>query len=75
MKKSRLVIGLEPSLTLLILWIAKPHKKTYKLRAVYNIPDDIDLRIPDKVNTSSRPPKGYVTLYLECFKLGVRQPL
>ncbi|KAL9437986.1 hypothetical protein AB3S75_023785 [Citrus x aurantiifolia] len=35
-----------------------------EFRTVYNIPDGIDLRIPGKKDTPSRPPKGYVTLFL-----------
>lgn len=44
----------------------------YKLRNLYCIPNDIHLIIPGKSDVLSRPPKGYVALYLECFKLGVR---
>lgn len=40
-----------------------------RLRKIYNIVDDIDLRILTKSNTLSHPPIGYVTLYLKCFKL------
>lgn len=43
-----------------------------RLREVYNISGDVDIRIPNPKYTLSRPPKGCVTLYLECFKLGVR---
>lgn len=46
-----------------------------RLREVYNIPDDVDLRIPDPKYTHSRPPRGCVTLYLKCLKLGVRLSL
>lgn len=46
-----------------------------RLREVYNIPGDIDLRILDPKYTHSRPPRGCVTLYLECLKLGVRLSL
>ena len=46
-----------------------------KLQTVYKIPSGIDLRIPGKKNTPSRPPKGFVTLFLESFKLGMRIPL
>ena len=45
------------------------------LRVKYGIPDDVPLRIPGKKDTPSRPPKGYVTLFLESFKLGLRCPL
>ena len=42
------------------------------LRARYDILDDIPLRISEKKDTPSRPPRGYVTLFLESFKLGLR---
>ena len=45
------------------------------LRTRYDIPDDIPLRIPGKNDTPSRLPRGYVTLFLESFKLGMRCPL
>lgn len=45
------------------------------LREVYNILDDIHLIIPSKEDTHSRPPRGYVTIYLEYFRLGVKLPL
>ena len=45
------------------------------LWARYDIPDDIPLRIPGKKYTPSRSPTGYVTLFLESFKLGLRCPL
>ncbi|XP_024046699.1 uncharacterized protein LOC112101037 [Citrus clementina] len=42
------------------------------LRARYDILDDIPLRIQRKKDTPSRPPRGYVTLFLESFKLEMR---
>ncbi|XP_024043040.1 uncharacterized protein LOC112099802 [Citrus clementina] len=45
------------------------------LRAGYGIPDEIPLRIPGKKDTPSRPPRGYVTLFLDSFKLGLRCPI
>ncbi|KAH9779631.1 hypothetical protein KPL71_007769 [Citrus sinensis] len=45
------------------------------LRARYGILDDIPFRISGKKDTPSRPPRGYVTLFLESFKLGLRCPL
>ena len=45
------------------------------LRARYGIPDEIPLRIPGKNDTPSRPPRVYVTLFLESFKLGLRCPI
>ncbi|XP_024039636.1 uncharacterized protein LOC112098218 [Citrus clementina] len=45
------------------------------LRLRYSIPGEIPLRIPGKKDTPSRPPRGYVTLYLESFKYGLRCPL
>ena len=47
----------------------------FKLRNLYHIPNDVELVIPGKGDVPSRPPSGYVTLHLECFKLGVRLPL
>ncbi|KAL9450689.1 hypothetical protein AB3S75_012424 [Citrus x aurantiifolia] len=46
-----------------------------ELRAEYDIPDDIPLKIPGKKDTLSRPPRGYVTLFLESFKFRMRLPL
>ncbi|XP_024041923.1 uncharacterized protein LOC112099054 [Citrus clementina] len=45
------------------------------LRTIYDIPDGIPLRVPGKKDNHSRPPKGYVTLFLERFKFWMRQPL
>ncbi|GAY51186.1 hypothetical protein CUMW_132350 [Citrus unshiu] len=45
------------------------------LRLRYSIPGEILLKIPGKNNTPSRPPRGYVTLFLESFKHGLRCPL
>ncbi|XP_052300142.1 uncharacterized protein LOC127903695 [Citrus sinensis] len=42
------------------------------LRVRYEIPDEISLRVPGKKDTPSRPPKGYVTMFLESFKYGLR---
>lgn len=46
-----------------------------ELLNIYKIPDDINLRIPEKNDTSSRPPRGYVTLFSKSFKLRTRLPL
>ena len=46
-----------------------------KLRNLYNIPDEVLLVIPGKGDVPSQPPKGYVTMHLESFKLGARLPL
>ena len=46
-----------------------------KLRTLYNIPEEVLLVIPGKDNVLSRPPRGYVTMHLESFKLGARLPL
>lgn len=35
-----------------------------RLRKTYNITSDIDLKIPNKNNTLTRPSKGYVNFYL-----------
>ena len=45
------------------------------LQARYDIPDDIPLRIPRKKDTLSRPPRGYVTLFLGSFKFGMKCPI
>ncbi|KAL9420497.1 hypothetical protein AB3S75_038133 [Citrus x aurantiifolia] len=45
------------------------------LRLRYSIPGEIPLKIPRKKDTPSRPPRGYVTLFLESFKYGLRCPL
>ena len=45
------------------------------LRVRYDIPYEIPLRISGKKDTPSRPPRGYVTLFLESFKYGLRCPL
>ncbi|KAH9726293.1 hypothetical protein KPL70_008213 [Citrus sinensis] len=46
-----------------------------KLRTLYNIPEEILLVIPGKDDVPSRPPRGYVMMHLESFKLGARLPL
>ena len=46
-----------------------------KLRTLYNIPEEVLLVIPGKDDIPSRPPRGYVTMHLESFKLGARLPL
>ncbi|KAL9441425.1 hypothetical protein AB3S75_020002 [Citrus x aurantiifolia] len=45
------------------------------LRLRYSIPGEIPLKIPGKKDTPSWPPRGYVTLFLESFKYGLRCPL
>ncbi|KAH9704334.1 hypothetical protein KPL70_011414 [Citrus sinensis] len=45
------------------------------LRLRYNIPGEILLKVPGKNDTPSRPPRGYVTLFLESFRHGLRCPL
>ncbi|XP_052291945.1 uncharacterized protein LOC127900770 [Citrus sinensis] len=45
------------------------------LRLRYSIPGEILLKVPGKKDTPSRPPRGYVTLFLESFKSGLRCPL
>ncbi|XP_024039431.1 uncharacterized protein LOC112098057 [Citrus clementina] len=44
------------------------------LQLRYSIPGEIPLKIPGKKDSPSRPPKGYVTLFLESFKYGLRCP-
>ncbi|KAH9670463.1 Endonuclease [Citrus sinensis] len=46
-----------------------------KLRTLYNIPEEVLFVIPGKDDVPSRPPRGYVTMHLESFKLGARLPL
>ncbi|XP_015389448.2 uncharacterized protein LOC107178604 [Citrus sinensis] len=47
----------------------------FKLRNLYDIPEEVLLVVPGKGDVPSRPPQGYVTMHLESFKLGVRLPL
>ncbi|XP_024039554.1 uncharacterized protein LOC112098155 [Citrus clementina] len=47
----------------------------FKLKNLYNIPNEVLLVVPGKGDVPSRPPKGYVTMHLESFKLGARLPL
>ena len=47
----------------------------FKLRNLYNIPEDVLLVILGKDDVPSRPPREYVTMHLESFKLGARLPL
>ena len=46
-----------------------------KLRSLYSIHDEVLLIIPGKDDVPNRPPRGYVTMHLESFKLGARLPL
>lgn len=46
-----------------------------RLKRVYGIPDDVDLRVPGLKDTPNHPLRRYVTLYLKCFKVGVKLPL
>ncbi|XP_052289961.1 uncharacterized protein LOC127899862 [Citrus sinensis] len=52
---------------------ATTHTNLFKLRTLYLIPNNVLLTILGKGD--SRPPKGYVTLHMESFKLGARLPL
>ncbi|XP_052291850.1 uncharacterized protein LOC127900693 [Citrus sinensis] len=47
----------------------------FKLKNLYNIPSEVLLVVPGKGDVPSRPPKGYVTMHLESFRLGARLPL
>ena len=47
----------------------------FKLRNLYDIPSEVLLVVPGKGDVPSRPPKGYVTMHLESFRLGARLPL
>lgn len=46
-----------------------------KLRKIYSIHGDMDLRVLSKSDALSYPLRGFVTLCLECFKPGMRLPL
>ena len=46
-----------------------------KLRNLYNIPEEVLLVIFGNDDVPSRPPRGYVTMHLESFKLEARLPL
>ena len=45
------------------------------LQLRYSIPGEISLKISGKKDAHSRPLRGYVTLFLESFKYGLRCPL
>ncbi|XP_024036986.1 uncharacterized protein LOC112096966 [Citrus clementina] len=47
----------------------------FKLKNLYNIPEEVLLIVPGKCDVPSWPPPGYVTMHLESFKLGARLPL
>lgn len=47
----------------------------FKLRNLYKIPNEVLLVVPGKGNVPSRPPKWYVMMHLESFKVGARLPL
>ncbi|XP_024046066.1 uncharacterized protein LOC107174230 [Citrus sinensis] len=47
----------------------------FKLRNLYNIPNEVLLVVPGKGDFPSRPPNRYVTMHLESFRLGARLPL
>ncbi|XP_024039303.1 uncharacterized protein LOC127898862 [Citrus sinensis] len=47
----------------------------FKLRNLYNIPEEVLLVVPGKGDVPSRPLWGYVTMHLESFRLGARLPL
>ena len=47
----------------------------FKLRNLYNIPEEVLLVVSGKGDVPSRLPRGYVTMHLESFKLGARLPL
>ena len=45
------------------------------LQLRYHIPSEVPLKISGKKDCPSRPPRGYVTLFLESFKYRLRCPL
>lgn len=44
------------------------------LRQDYQIPHDVDLRVPGENDLPSRPPPGYITLVAEYFRVRLRLP-
>ncbi|GMN39718.1 hypothetical protein TIFTF001_008944 [Ficus carica] len=44
------------------------------LRDEFEIPNDIELVVPDPNDLPSRPPPGYITLFAEFFRAGLRLP-
>lgn len=44
-----------------------------RLKKIYNILNNIDLKIPNKNNTLSRLPRRYVTLYLKYAQVYFRE--
>lgn len=46
-----------------------------RLREVYDIPNDVDLRAPSPKDTFNCPLRRYVIFYLECFTFGISPPL
>ncbi|GAY64497.1 hypothetical protein CUMW_234040 [Citrus unshiu] len=57
-----------------IAW-ATTQTDLFKLRNLYDIPEEVLLVVPGKGDVPSRPPRGYVMMHLESFKLGARMPL
>ena len=51
------------------------HTDLLNLRTFYNIPEEVLLIIPGKGDVPNQPPKGYVTMHLESFKLGAQLSL
>ncbi|XP_024036893.1 uncharacterized protein LOC127898792 [Citrus sinensis] len=47
----------------------------HDLWVMYDIHDEILLKVPGKKDTPSRPLRRYVTLFLESFKYGLRKPI
>ncbi|GMN20210.1 hypothetical protein TIFTF001_043032 [Ficus carica] len=45
------------------------------LRRDFQIPAEVDLRVPGENNLPSRPPPGYIALSAEYFRAGLRLPL
>ncbi|GMN32892.1 hypothetical protein TIFTF001_048225 [Ficus carica] len=45
------------------------------LRRDFQIPAEVDLRVPDENDLPSRPPPGYISFYAEYFRAGLRLPL
>ncbi|CAL8991184.1 unnamed protein product [Prunus brigantina] len=51
------------------------HELLERIRREYNVPKDVVFALPQADDRPSRPPRGWVTLYWEMFKNGLRLPL
>ncbi|VVA37817.1 PREDICTED: CISIN_1g0418261mg [Prunus dulcis] len=51
------------------------HELLERIRPEYEVPRDVVLSLPQPDDRSSQPPRGWVMLYWEMFKNGLRSPL